>query len=110
MDRNQLDEERRAAEANRVGTIATRYRVSQQDVSQWIEQGFTVNDVDWAYRFADTSTETDVKKLLTMRKEGMTWDDVRRYIDDLRRGERNPSEQAAGKRLVPGGERHSSRY
>lgn len=110
MDRNQTDEERRAAEANRVGTIAARYRVTQQEVSQWIEQGFTVNDVDWAYRFADTSTAADVKKLLEMRTQGMSWDDVRRFIDDARRGERNPSEQEAGKKLVPGGERHTSRY
>jgi hypothetical protein len=104
MDRNQPDD------PNRVGTIASRYKVSQQEVAQWIEQGYAASDVDWAYRFAETSTETDVQKLLMMRREGMTWDDVRRYIDDMRRGDRNPAEQAAGKKLVPGGERHSSRY
>ena len=43
MERNQQGEERRAADENRVGTIASRYRVSQQDVMQWIEQGFKMN-------------------------------------------------------------------
>jgi hypothetical protein len=90
--------------------LTERYHVSQQDIAAWKENGHTISDIEWALRFAETSPDTDTAKLLDMRRSGMTWDQVRESLGLISRGSHNPAEEASGRKLVPGGKRHESRY
>jgi hypothetical protein len=95
---------------NREYALMERYHISQQDIAAWKEQGYLINDIEWALRFAETSPTADTIKLLEMRRSGMSWDQVRESLGLIPRGGHNPTEEAAGRKLVPGGKRAESRY
>src|SRR5262245_36128748 len=94
----------------RLEKLAEPYHVASQDIARWIERGYSMSDVDWAYRFAETSPDSDVAKLFEMRSQGMSWDDIRRQMGAIPTPHYDPQQEAAGKKLVPGGERRTSRY
>lgn len=102
--------ERRTDDTQRLASLAQRYHVSQQDIAQWTEQGHSINDIEWAFRFAETSPGADARAIFEMRAQGASWDDVRRRLETAERGQQNPGEQAEGKKLVPGAQRRTSRY
>jgi hypothetical protein len=102
--------ERGTQDQQREFGLMERYHISQQDIAAWKEQGYLINDIGWALRFAETSPTTDTIKLLEMRRSGMSWDQVRESLGLIPRGGHNPEEEAAGRKLVPGGKRAESRY
>lgn len=102
--------DRRTDDAQRLARLTGRYHVSQQDIARWKEQGQSLDDIEWAYRFAETSPGADASAIFEMRAQGASWDNVRHRLEAMQRGERNPAEQTAGRKLVPGAERRTSRY
>jgi hypothetical protein len=102
--------ERGTQDQQREFGLMERYHISQQDIAAWKEQGYLINDIEWALRFAETSPAADTIKLLEMRRSGMSWDQVRESLGLIARGGHNPAEEAAGRKLVPGGKRAESRY
>jgi len=82
-------------QSDHIARLAERYHVASQDIARWIERGYSMSDV---------------ARLFEMRSQGMSWDDVRRRIGAVPSPHYDPQQEAAGKKLVPGGERHTSRY
>ena len=97
-------------QSEHIARLADRYHVASQDIARWIERGYSISDVDWAYRFAETSPGSDVAKLFEIRSQGMSWDEIHRQIGNNPPPHYDPQQEAAGRKLVPGGERRTSRY
>lgn len=62
--------------------LAKQYNMDYDDVVQWFDQGYGINDIERAFKMGD-QMDAEVSDIMAMRDAGMDWREIGKALDTM---------------------------